>query len=263
MAEPLVLVRDEGSARILTLNRPEKRNAMSVELLEEFDAAFDAVAEDPSIRTVIINGEGKAFSAGIDLMSLAAAGMQKRNADFRRLVHRLQGFHNKIMLLEKPVIVVMHGYCLGMALEMALACDVRIAEAATKIHIAEVRLGLIPDVGGSTRLVRAVGLPRAKELIMTGKTITAETALGWGLVNEVVPEGEGMAAAMRWHEEFNLCAPLAVGLSKLVLDRAYDLDVMTSQTFEAFAQTTLFASEDFQEGVMAGMQKRPPNWKGK
>ncbi|MDP8225313.1 MAG: enoyl-CoA hydratase/isomerase family protein [Candidatus Lernaella stagnicola] len=262
MSDSLLLVRDEGSARILSFNRPEKRNALSLELLEELDAAIEHAATTKEIRSLIITGEGASFSAGIDLMSLAAAGMNARHADFRRLAQRLQELHNKLARLEKPVLAVLHGHCLGMALEMALACDFRIAEVGTDIHIGEVRVGLIPDVGGSTRLVRTIGLPRAKELIMTGKNIDADTALAWGLVNELVDSGQGLARALQWHAELEKGAPLAVGLSKLVLERAYDLDIHTSQQIEGLAQSTLFGTEDFREGVMARMEKRDPKWKG-
>ncbi|NLH49957.1 MAG: enoyl-CoA hydratase/isomerase family protein [Myxococcales bacterium] len=263
MSETLLLVRNEGSARILTFNRPEKRNALSVELMRDLDRALEEAAEDSGIRTVIINANGKGFSSGIDLGSLAAVGMGVEPDRFRRLVRMLQGVMNRLAVLEKPVISVIHGFCLGMALELILAGDVRIAEAGCELHIAEVRLGLIPDVGGTTRLVRVVGLPRAKELIMTGKTITAETALSWGLVNELVEPGKGLEAALRWHEEFVQGAPLAVGLAKILLDRAYDLDSASSMALEGLGQSTLYNSEDFREGVMARMQKRTPNWKNK
>lgn len=263
MSDSLLLVRNEGSARILTFNRPEKRNALSVDLMKELDRVLEEAAEDGSVRSIIIAGSGKGFSAGIDLASLAAVGMGVDPDRFRRLVRMLQGVMNRLAVLEKPVISVIHGFCMGMALELILAGDVRIAEAGCDLHIAEVRLGLIPDVGGTTRLVRVVGLPRAKELIMTGKTISAETALNWGLVNELVEPGKGLEAALRWHGEFAQGAPLAVGLSKILLDRAYDLDSASSMVLESIGQSTLYNSEDFREGVMARMEKRAPQWKNK
>jgi enoyl-CoA hydratase/carnithine racemase len=263
MSEPLLLARDENGARVFTLNRPEKRNALSLELLHEMEEAFDRAAEDATVRTVIIAGAGKGFCAGIDLGSLAGVAMGVTPPQFRRLVHRLQEVLTKLSRMEKPSVAVLHGFCLGMATELALACDARLAEAGCEIHIAEARLGMIPDVGGSTRLVRAVGLPRAKELIMTGKSIAAETAAAWGLVNELVPTGQGLDAALRWHGEYAKCGPLAVGMAKVVLDRAYDLDASTSMMFEGLAQSTLYNSEDFREGVMARMQKRTPEWKCK
>jgi enoyl-CoA hydratase/carnithine racemase len=263
MAEPLLLVRDENGARIITLNRPAKRNALSIELMHDLEAAFREAAEEPAIRTIILNATGKGFCAGIDLTSLGSVVMGVDAPAFRRLVRRLQEALTALTRIEKPIVAVLHGFCLGMGLELALACDARIAEAGCEIHIAEARLGLIPDVGGSTRLVRTVGVPRAKELIMTGKSINAETAREWGLVNELTPAGEGLAAAMRWHAEYAQSAPLAVGLAKVVLDRAYDLDASSSMAIEGLAQSTLYGSEDFREGVMARMQKRPPEWKGK
>ncbi len=258
----LILIRDEDGARIVTLNRADKRNAFNLELGVAFREALAAAAADGQVRTIIVNGAGKSFSAGIDFMAFAAIELAG-NAAFRRAVRELQSITNEMARVEKPVIAVLHGHCIGMGLEMALACDVRIAEVGCKINIEEVHLGLIPDVGGSTRLVRAVGLPRAKELIMTGRTITPETALQWGLVNEVTPAGEGLAAALRWHEEFRAGAPNAVGLAKKVLDLAYDLDTASSMQVEAIAQSTLVITDDFKEGVAARIERRPPKWKGK
>jgi len=262
MSDPLVLTRDEGTARIITLNRVEKRNAIDFELGEAFARAIDEVAENKDIRTVIVNGAGKGFCAGVDFFALGSVDLSG-NAQFRHVVKTLQAIPNKIARLEKPVIAVMHGFCIGLGLEMVLACDVRIAEAGCRINIEEVRLGMIPDVGGSTRLVRTVGVPRAKELIMTGRTIDASVAETWGLVNQVVEEGEGLKAALGWHEDFAKGSPSAVGLAKIVLDRAYDLDDNSSMILEGMAQSTLIASEDFKEGLAARIEKRKPNWKGK
>lgn len=260
--EKLALSRDEGSAKIITLNRPDKRNAMNFELLRDLGDALEEAATDPKVRTLIFNGEGPGFSAGIDFFALGAVDMSGAGP-FRRIVRQMQGAMNQLAFLEKPIICMMHGFCVGMALELALACDFRIAEAGCKINIEEVRLGLIPDVGGSTRLVRAIGLPRAKEMIMTGKSIDAETAAQWGLVNEVAPAGKGLETALRWHEDLCQGSPMAVGLSKIVLDRAYDLDSASSMALEGIAQSSLITSEDVKEGVASRIEKRAPKWKGR
>jgi len=263
MSESLVLVRDESRARILTLNRPAKRNALNLELLMELDAAIEKAAEDPAIRSLIITGAGRGFSAGIDFMALAAAGADGDTVKLRRYIQKLQEAANKLNRIEKPVIAVLHGFCMGFATELTLACDVRLAEAGCDINLAEVRLGLIPDLGGTTRLVRLVGIPRAKELIMTGKDIKAETAEKWNLVNQIAPEGQGLALALKWHEDFCQGAPLAVGLSKIMLDRAFDLDTASSMAFEGITQSVLFGTQDVKEGVAARIEKRPPQWSGK
>lgn len=263
MTDALVLAHDEDGAHILTLNRPEKRNAMNMELLEELSKRLDEVKMRDDIRTVILRGEGKCFSAGIDLMSLGSLGMSLTHAKFRQLVYQLQGLTHQLARLEKPVICVMHGFALGMSIEFAAACDVRLVEAGCKLNIAETRLGMIPDVGGCSRLTRLIGIARAKEMIMTGKDITTDQAERWGLVNEVVEPGQGLAAARRWHQDFCQAAPLAVGMAKIVIDRAYDVDLYSSMTIEALVQSTLFASEDLKEGVMARVEKRPPKWQGK
>lgn len=248
----------------IVLNRPDKRNAINMDLFAQFDAAVTQANRTPNIRAVIIRGEGKAFSAGIDvsnLMILAEKYGPHWQQRMRRITDDFQGVLTRLERLELPTIALLHGYCLGMALELALACDIRLAAEGTKLGLPETRLGMIPDVGGTTRLVRLVGPGRAKELIFTGRQINAAQAEAWGIVNRVVPADGLLAAAEELVTELNQAAPLAVGMAKRVIDGLSDVD--RGLQLEGWAQSQLFNTADFLEGAQAFMMKRPPEWQGK
>ncbi len=179
----------------------------------------------------------------------------------RSITYDFQSILNRLERLELPTIALLHGYCLGLAAELALVCDIRIAAEGCQIGFPESRLGIIPDVGGTTRLPRLIGPARAKELLFTGRQIEAETAAQWGLVNYVVPTSKLMAKADELTGEILQAAPLAIGLVKRVIDGAADLD--RGLTLEGWAQSLLLDSEDFSEAVEAYMMKRPPDFKGR
>ena len=179
----------------------------------------------------------------------------------RTITYDFQAVLNRLERLELPTIALLHGHCLGLAVELALACDVRLAAAGTKLGLPETRLGIIPDVGGTTRLTRLVGPGRAKELILTGKTITAEQAEQWGIVNAVVAAEELAPAGEALIAELKQAAPLAVGMAKRVIDGLADLD--RGLQIEAWAQSQLFQSEDFQTAVQAFLTGQKPDFKGK
>lgn len=248
----------------IILNRPEKRNAINLEMLTGLDTAVQEANRTPGLRAVIIRGEGKAFSAGIDVSSLLELAnkfgphWQSRSLSISEM---FQTVFTRLERLAVPTIALLHGYCLGLAMELALACDFRIAAEKTMMGLPESRLGLVPDVGGTTRLVRLVGPSRAKELIFTGRHIDMATAVTWGIVNYVVPTAELEAKAGALVAEIRQAAPLAVGLAKRVIDGLDDVD--RGLMLEAWAQAQLFQSEDFMEGVQSFMMKRPPQWQGK
>jgi len=264
MSEEMILMKKEGTAAIISLNREQKKNALSVEMMWRLADELDAASEDKETRVVIIKGEGSCFSAGVDFNSLAGLSQKhKTTAEFRNFLTKFQAVFNRMEQIEKPVIVAAHSYCLGMALELALAADFRIVAEGTQLGLPETELGLIPDVGGTSRLTTLVGPGYAKELIMTAKRIDARRAYEIGLVNEVVAPEQLMNAAMRWADELGGCAPLAVGFAKKIINRGAHLDGMTFRELEAYAQSTLLGTSDVQEGVMAKMQKRKPVFKGK
>jgi enoyl-CoA hydratase/carnithine racemase len=248
----------------IILNRPDKRNAINMDLFAQFDAAVTQANRTANLRAVIIRGEGKAFSAGIDvsnLLILAEKYGPHWQQRMRRITDDFQGVLTRLERLELPTIALLHGFCLGMAMELALACDIRIAAEGTKLGLPESRLGMIPDVGGTTRLVRLVGPARAKELIFTGRQISAAQAEAWGIVNYVVAEDELGDKADALVAEICEAAPLAVGMAKRVIDGLSDID--RGLQLEGWAQSQLFGTADLMEGAQAFMMKRPPEWQGK
>ena len=185
MSQLILTERNDDVFRI-TLNRPDKRNAINDEMMEALAAAFDqAEAEfNSGARVALLRAEGRAFSSGIDLEQFGTLDEGLRGNLFP-FTARYQSVLNKVERSSLPVICVMQGYCLGLALELALACDFRIAAARAKLGLPETRLGIIPDVGGTVRLVNLVGPARAKDLILTGRNIDSAEALNWGLVDRV------------------------------------------------------------------------------
>lgn len=248
----------------IVLNRPEKRNAITLEMLSGLDQAVQTAARTEEVRAVILRGEGKSFSAGIDVtmfMLLAQKYGENWPQRMRTITHDFQSVLTRLERLELPTISLLHGHCLGLALELALACDIRLAATGTKLGLPETRLGIIPDVGGTTRLTHLIGPGRAKELILTGKTIPADLAEQWGIVNHVVAPEELAPAGEAFIAEVKQAAPLAVGMAKRVIDGLNDLD--RGLQLEAWAQSQLFQSEDFQIAIQAILTGKTPGFKGK
>ncbi len=267
MSEKLINVRIEGELAYVSLNRPEKRNAINGDLLRAIPEAL-AEADKPGVRAIVLYGEGQVFSAGIDFTSLASETGSGGSGGpdmgrFRHFVHQAQSSLEAIERVEKPVIGALHGYVGGLGLELALACDARIAAAGTRLGMPEVRIGLVPDVGGTTRLTRTVGYAMAKELIMTARMIDTEEASRIGLVNRVVASGGHIAAAEELGHEIARNAPLAVGLAKRIIDIGHSVDKSTFMELEALAQSSLLLTEDFREGATALAQRRDPKFKGR
>jgi enoyl-CoA hydratase/carnithine racemase len=212
----IVITEDRGAVRHIVLNRPEKRNAMSQELLKALGDALRAAAAEESVHCVVLRGEGPVFSAGVDLNELAeASGEPGRLRPFRQV---FLDCPNLCEEMTKPVVCQIHRTCVGGALEVALGCDLRIASSDAQLGLPEVRFGIIPDVGGSTRLPAVVGLGRAKELIMTARTIGAAEAERIGLVNRVVAPEELEQATQALVEELLANSHVAVGRAKRVID---------------------------------------------
>jgi enoyl-CoA hydratase/carnithine racemase len=256
----IVETEDRGAVRHIVLNRPEKRNAFNEELVLATGEALRAAADDPSVLCVVMRGEGPMFSSGMDLGSLAGlAGTPGQLRPFRR--HCIEAW-NAAEEMTKPVVCQIHGACIGGAMELALACDLRVIAADALIGMPETRIGLIPDVGGSSRLPQIVGLGRAKELIMTGKLIGGEEAERIGLANRVAPAEELDAATQSLVDELLACAPVAVGLAKRVMDASARPALSTTLELEVTMQERCAATGDFAEGAQAFREKRPPQFTG-
>ncbi|WP_110516953.1 enoyl-CoA hydratase/isomerase family protein [Herpetosiphon llansteffanensis] len=252
-----------GAIFRITINRPEKRNAISWQVGKDLRAAIDQAASAAGVRVVVLSGAGPVFSAGIDLgdlLDLPNRYGENWLRQMRTITDDWQALTTRIERLEIPTIAVLHGMCLGLGLEIALACDFRLAANGTKLALPETRLGIVPDVGGTTRLTRLVGVGRAKELIMTGRTFSAADAERWGIVNQVADAGSLDEVVQAFADELLLAAPLAVGMAKRVIDGLFDVD--RGLMLEGWAQSQLIRSADFSEGVQAAIARRAAEFKG-
>ena len=257
----IVTTEDRGPVRHVVLNRPEKRNAMNEELVRGIGEALEAARVDQAVKVVVIRGAGPMFSSGMDFGDLGALAADPSNLRaFRRPI--LDAW-NLAEEMPKPVICQIHGGCIGGAMELALACDLRVMASDAIIGMPETRVGLIPDVGGSSRLPAIVGLGRAKEMIMTSKLIDGTEAERIGLVNRVAPSDELDAATDQLVGELLACAPTAVGLAKRVLDGVAKPTLAASLEHEVTVQQICAESEDFAEGTRAFAEKRQPEFSGR
>jgi enoyl-CoA hydratase/carnithine racemase len=255
---PLVAVEDRGAVRHIVLNRPEKRNAINGELIQGLGDAFRGAANDDSVRCLVLRGQGAMFSSGMDLADLRELSQHPETVrPYRR---EILAIWNLLEEMPKPTIAQIHGACLGGALELALACDMRTMAEDAVTGLLEVRIGLLPDVGGCSRLPAVVGVGRAKELIMTGGVIDGRESHRIGLANRIAPAEELDATTQALCDELVACAPLAVGLAKRIVDASARPALSTTLEQEITAQERLAASGDFAEGARAFQEKREPEF---
>jgi len=259
----------KGSIYTISLNRPAKRNAITVEMLTGICAMAESQAGDPDIRAIILKGEGRIFSAGVDFNSLGAEVGARLGeagaggAPLRALIYRFQQYFNRLEAVEIPIICAMHGRALGLGIELALACDIRLMSVDCIWSMPELKMGVIADVGGTSRLSRLLGPSRAMEILMTGRDYSAQQALNWGLVNYYYAAEDLIGEAEKLAQGIAATAPLAAGAVKKIIKRGDGVDLMTQQDMEANHNSILLQTEDFQEGITAMMEKRPAKWRKK
>ena len=243
---------------IITLNRPEVRNAINPAMRDELTNALTELEGDADVRAIIITGGPKVFAAGADIAAMVekTALEQFSRASLWDLSFRMEQS-------RKPIIAAVAGFCLGGGCELAMACDIRIAAESAKFGQAEINIGIIPGGGGTVRLTRLVGLGKAKELVLTGRMIDAEEALRINLVNQVVPDEQLMPSAMEMAKTLSRHSPVALGLAKYAVQNAADADLHTARIIENTCFSLAFASEDKTEGMKAFLEKRKPVYKGK
>ncbi|MDQ3721924.1 MAG: enoyl-CoA hydratase/isomerase family protein [Actinomycetota bacterium] len=257
----LVHVEDRDAVRHVVLDRPDKRNALSAALIEELGEALRAAAGAASVRIVVLRGAGTMFSSGMDTADLGAlAADPSRLHEWRAAILQIW---NLCEDMAKPTIAQIHGACLGGAAELALACDLRVMAADAVIGLVETQIGLIPDVGGCSRLPALVGLGRAKELVMASKLVDGTEAERIGLVNRVAAPDALDAATTQLTAELLACAPLALGLAKGVLNAAARPALAGTLEQEVAAQSLCATSDDFREGTQALGARRPPQFSGR
>ena len=254
-----IQIEKDGHIAILTLNRPEVRNALDPRTWAEIRGAVREFRFDREVRVVIITGAGgKAFASGADIRSL------RERETLEVLKSEAQEALSDIENLEKPVIAAIDGFALGGGCELALACDIRIATARSKLGQPEVNLGIIPGAGGTQRLQRIVGPGKAKELIFTGDIISAREAGEIGLVNKVVDQPEDLLPAVKeMAGKIIAKGPVAVSLAKVAINVGANTDINSGLQFEKFAQTIAFSTGDRIEGTTAFLEKRSAEFKGK
>jgi enoyl-CoA hydratase/carnithine racemase len=244
----------------LTLNRPERRNAIDPELRDTLASALDAAATDSEVRGVVLTGAGGAFCAGGDV----ARFDQLHDArTYRHVAHRLTDLVESVERLEKPVVAAIDGVVTGAGLALVLACDWRIGSPAARVLFREGRVGLVPTHGGLTRLVKLLGLARAKEILLGGDEFDAASALDAGLLSELAPSGDELPEYARARIEKMLGrAPLSFGAAKRLLQLAADTDQRSATLAESLAQTSLLQSVDHHEGLAAMRERRDPEFRG-
>jgi enoyl-CoA hydratase len=254
-----VLLDRRDRVAVITINRPEKRNALNIQTRAEGAAILDELRADDSVRVVVITGAGdKAFIAGADIAEFAG-----RTAISQREIMLERGLFNAVDTFPKPIIAMVNGYCLGGGCEVALACDIRVASETASFGQPEINLGIIPGGGGTQRLPRLVGEGKAMEMILTGEIIDAQTAFNVGLVNHVVPADQLEIKTMEIANRIAEKSPIALRLAKEAIKLASrsNLDEGLRREVDLFA--LCFSSADKDEGVTAFLEKRKPVFKGK
>ncbi|MGB3682908.1 MAG: enoyl-CoA hydratase-related protein [Rubrobacteraceae bacterium] len=248
---------DDGLG-LITVNRPEVRNALNGQVLEDLRAALVELREDESVGIVVFTGAGeKAFAAGADIGEL-------RERDYLdALSSAMQAFYDEIEAYEKPTIAAVNGYALGGGCELAMACDIRVASDNARFGLPETTLAILPGAGGTQRLARLVGKGRAVEMILTGRFMAADEALTAGLVTKIVPQEELMDAVRETADQVLAKGPLAVRLAKLAVQAGSETDQKTGLLIERLAQAVLFTSDDKHEGTSAFVEKRKPDFQGR
>jgi enoyl-CoA hydratase len=239
------------------LNRPQRLNALSDELMEELVSALQELDADEGVRCIVLGGNERAFAAGADIGELARASSIELY--YARRVERWDAIRN----LWTPLVAAVSGYCLGGGCELALACDLIVASETAKFGQPETSLGIIPGAGGTQRFTRAVGKALAMDVILSGRMLSAEEALAAGLVARVVSREAWLEEAKRVAREVASKGPVATRLAKEAVDRAYESTLQLGLEYERRALYLAFASEDAREGLTAFIEKRKPEWKGR
>jgi enoyl-CoA hydratase/carnithine racemase len=254
-SEPTVLYREADPDRrvgVITLNRPDKLNALNPTVLVDLAAALDRFESDADARVGVVKGAGRAFLAGADIEHYLDLTLH----EYREFMVRGRAVHDRLTRCRKLIVAAVHGYALGGGLEIALCCDLIVAERDAQLGLPEVRLGLLPGGGGTQRLERLVGARRALDLLVTGRMIEATEAAEWGLVNRLVEPGEAVAGATALAAQIARRPPLAVQLAKRLVREGADAALETALTLEQAETAALYRTEDAAEGIRAFVEKR-------
>ncbi len=247
---------DHQHIALIRLNRPKVLNALSTDLMNELVQTLFELEDDPDIRVIILTGNERAFAAGADIAQMVEATS----------IDQLQGTRfrswSQISLISKPIIAAVSGFALGGGCELAMSCDLLIADQSAKFGQPEISIGTIPGAGGTQRLTRAIGKARAMKLILTGEMFTAAEAYEWGLLSELVPNGTLLIQAFEMAKKIAGRAPIAVRLGKEAVNKAFEMSLKDAMDFERRNFYLTFSSSDQKEGMRAFLEKRSPTYKG-
>jgi 2-(1,2-epoxy-1,2-dihydrophenyl)acetyl-CoA isomerase len=261
MAGGTVLVEQADGIAMVTLNRPDARNALDLAMREQLEATLARLEAEPAVRVLVLRGAGEHFCAGGDVKFMQASRMSASEGQ-----QRVEAMNRAILALARfrtPTIAMVDGYAVGAGCNLALACDLVVASDRARFGEVFARIGLIPDGGGIYLLPRRVGLARAKELVFTAEIIEAADAERMGLVNRVVPTGELTAQTQALARRIAGGPPRAHAMAKSLLNRSFALDLETSLAWEGLAQGMMIESEDHREGLAAFFEKRAPRFTGR
>jgi enoyl-CoA hydratase/carnithine racemase len=254
-----VRVQTDGAARVVTLNRPDKRNAVSVQMMHEITTAAKEAEADPAVFGVILTGGDKFFSAGADLNEALQVKSAAQALDYFGEWHALNA---SLEALRKPVIAAIEGFCITGGLELALACDLRICAEDSTFAITSAKIGTVAGAGGTQRLPRIVGVGNALEILFAADPVDAAHAHRIGLVNQVTPKGQALARATAQVQVYRERGPLSLALVKQAVHRGMQMDLASGIAFETMLVTTIYGTQDKQEGISAFLEKRKPAFKG-
>lgn len=252
-----VLVTKEGAIGVVQLNRPKVLNALNFEVMSELVSGLEELDRETAVKVIILTGGEKTFAAGADLAEMSQA------TPVDLMLGRRFELWDRIRKISKPIIAAVSGYCLGGGNELAMNCDLIVASETATFGQPEVNVGIIPGAGGTQRLPRAVGKYKAMEMILTGKSITADEAYRIGLVNHVVPPESLMEEAKKIATDIASKPPISIRSAKEAILKAQDTTLEVGLEFERKAFYMLFATEDGKEGMKAFLEKRKPTFKGK
>ena len=251
-----ILVETHERIGLVRLNRPKALNALSRTILSELMQALETFDDDPTIGAMVISGDERAFAAGADIKEMADASAVEM------LLRDQISIFDRIMRIKKPIIAAVSGWCLGGGNELAMSCDMIVASESARFGQPEINIGVIPGAGCTQRLARTLGKPLAMEMVLNNRTLTAEEALHFGLVNRVVPVERYLDEALQLAGEIAVRAPLAVRLGKEAVNHAFDSFLSDGLADERRAFYMLFASQDQKEGMQAFVEKRKAEWQG-
>jgi len=257
MAQELVLIEKQGAVAIARLNRPDKLNALSPEMLASLAEALESLNKDDAVRVIVLTGSERAFAAGADIEAMAKA------SPVDMLLRNTRQYWQRLWTLDKPLIAAVSGVALGGGCELAMLCDLIVAGESARFGQPEIKLGIMPGAGGTQRLARAVGPYRAMEMILTGEPISAAEAQRAGLVNRVVPDDKVLEEALALARLIAERPPVAVRLARQALRYGMERNMLKGLEMERRNYRLLYETEDQKEGMQAFLEKRPPKFKGR